>query len=473
MHEASGGRVLRSAVVAAMLAVGVALSVACNESGSSSAPASPLPAAQPSSGEVVEARIATSSDDLADLARLLGDLLGPQASVESSVSAPLQAALTEGPPSLFNPFDGAELPPGPNSPVIGGLAIGGIGPGWMPPPCGPNAAGFDVLCPPEGQHVPGGQGGYLAFGVNTPRAQPEALGQVVLAWSSEMPPVAPPPETGVTGRWRIRQGVASGETKKSQAPSEPAGAFASLPTGSMTVVRGDQAWMIIPRSEAPSTVTIRITLHLSAGDSFTPTDTVSVSVPDATADPLSLDDVLGARLQTLWGVAPAAPQPTPTPIATPPGFPRGADPASWGPIEATFDPSAQTTSYSIGVPEGRAFYVRWSGPDCGTWTPQGWSLVSGTAVEMSWHHPHPPCDPTLDHRHVQVKALLYTLWSDADGSRWLHADCTYQGAASGLGPACDPGGADGSGAGSSSSQAQTPETQRRAGDFGRGPGYLR
>jgi hypothetical protein len=106
------------------------------------------------------------------------------------------------------------------------------------------------------------------------------------------------------------------------------------------------------------------------------------------------------------------------------------------PIEAMFVPAEFATTYQVNIdnPDRDNLTYRWSGPNCGTWEPQGdQSLTSGalsvTSV-MKWVHPHPPCDPTTEHKDVLV---TFSVTGESSGVTLI---CTYEGAADGVGPAC-------------------------------------
>ncbi len=102
------------------------------------------------------------------------------------------------------------------------------------------------------------------------------------------------------------------------------------------------------------------------------------------------------------------------------------------PIVAIFDQATFSTTYE-GVVSGAgcdALTLQWGGPNCGTWSPQQPQKATGPEAKstMVWYHPHPPCDPTTDHSDVTV-----TLAIGYSGGTIV---CSYQGAASGTGPAC-------------------------------------
>jgi hypothetical protein len=108
-------------------------------------------------------------------------------------------------------------------------------------------------------------------------------------------------------------------------------------------------------------------------------------------------------------------------------------PFSLGPIRAYFNPSTFSTTYTLQVenPTKEFVNVTWSGPNCGTYAPMGLgpdSMDEHVVQTMTWSHPHPPCDPTTQHADVKITALVHTKFGSAT--------CTYQGAESGLGPAC-------------------------------------
>ncbi len=106
------------------------------------------------------------------------------------------------------------------------------------------------------------------------------------------------------------------------------------------------------------------------------------------------------------------------------------------PIVATFDQAQFQTMYQINIdnPDGDNITFRWSGPNCGTWTSQGDQTSKDGARSitsvMEWKHPHPPCDPTTEHKDVLV---AFSISGESSGVTLI---CTYEGAASGQGPPC-------------------------------------
>ena len=75
--------------------------------------------------------------------------------------------------------------------------------------------------------------------------------------------------------------------------------------------------------------------------------------------------------------------------------------AQVGPIVARFDQRAFTTHYSVpmNVEGSTPFTVEWRGADCGNYaqeSPTGWF----------WFHPHPPCDPSTDHKDRTIVATV-------------------------------------------------------------------
>lgn len=104
------------------------------------------------------------------------------------------------------------------------------------------------------------------------------------------------------------------------------------------------------------------------------------------------------------------------------------------PIVAAFDAQAYSTQYTVVVddPDLDVVKVQWSGPNCGDWTPQDPQVGAETTNQftMTWHHPHPPCDATTQHKDVTVRATVTI--KDATFV------CEYQGADDGTGQACKP-----------------------------------
>ncbi|MDE3113809.1 MAG: hypothetical protein KGK34_12785 [Chloroflexota bacterium] len=105
---------------------------------------------------------------------------------------------------------------------------------------------------------------------------------------------------------------------------------------------------------------------------------------------------------------------------------------SVAPITATFVQQTFSTTYvtTVAGVGSCGLTLQWGGPNCGSWSPQEPQAAGGAAAKatMVWQHPHPPCDPTTDHADVTV---TLTITYPAGALR-----CTYQGAASGVGPAC-------------------------------------
>jgi hypothetical protein len=121
--------------------------------------------------------------------------------------------------------------------------------------------------------------------------------------------------------------------------------------------------------------------------------------------------------------APTEP-PQPTPVSQPTQLPIDLF-VNVGPISATFSAPAQRTDYTVTqLPVGFSF--AWSGPDCADWGPTD-------PGKFYWHHPHPPCDPTTNHADRTIQVVVTHV---ATNQRRV---CTYQGAASGTGPACVSG----------------------------------
>ncbi len=105
-------------------------------------------------------------------------------------------------------------------------------------------------------------------------------------------------------------------------------------------------------------------------------------------------------------------------------------------IEAAFYPDRKETEYQAEVTTiGQEATVtsRWSGPNCGTWGPQGdrqATATEGIGLRMFWSHPHPPCAATTNHSDVLVVLTV----SNSKGT----TVCVYQGSESGTGPDCKP-----------------------------------
>ncbi len=141
--------------------------------------------------------------------------------------------------------------------------------------------------------------------------------------------------------------------------------------------------------------------------------------------------VVAGLLKAFTGTTTPTTPSTPTTSASASAQAACADAPAAAPIVAVFTQATFSTSYTtnISAASGCAPTLQWSGPDCGSFTPQGIQTASGpTRTVIVWQHPHPPCDPTTDHANVTVVLTV----SDAAGT----VRCTYQGAASGTGPAC-------------------------------------
>ena len=99
------------------------------------------------------------------------------------------------------------------------------------------------------------------------------------------------------------------------------------------------------------------------------------------------------------------------------------------PIVALAQPPTTTYTAEFANPQGKELQFLWSGPDCGE-TSEDEEASSDTSgrSSFSWTHPHPPCDPTLEHDHVTI-----TLQVSFDTGT---ITCTYKGASTGEGPPC-------------------------------------
>jgi hypothetical protein len=103
------------------------------------------------------------------------------------------------------------------------------------------------------------------------------------------------------------------------------------------------------------------------------------------------------------------------------------------PISALFTQATFSTRYDLQVknPAGEPIAVTWSGPNCGSWSPQGPQPTSTAAAQtatMTWSHPHPPC--SIGTSHDDVTVVL-----EAKGPSGT-VRCSHVGADSGTGPAC-------------------------------------
>jgi len=99
------------------------------------------------------------------------------------------------------------------------------------------------------------------------------------------------------------------------------------------------------------------------------------------------------------------------------------------PLEATRDETHEVTVYRTTLTDPRLeeLKVRWSGPTCGEWGPQGEaiSFKALQALKMTWVRP-PGCDAS----HTEV-VLSVSGWEDGGT-----VVCTFSGAESGTGAEC-------------------------------------
>lgn len=102
------------------------------------------------------------------------------------------------------------------------------------------------------------------------------------------------------------------------------------------------------------------------------------------------------------------------------------------PIDATFNQATFSTTYRARYTNntGGSLVYQWSGPDCGSPLSEPPASVRQESGELTftWSHPHPPCDPTTEHAHVTIRLQV--------GNLQYSTTCTYQGAATGVGPPC-------------------------------------
>lgn len=103
-------------------------------------------------------------------------------------------------------------------------------------------------------------------------------------------------------------------------------------------------------------------------------------------------------------------------------------------ITATFDEPNRRTTYqvTIGNADGHVLNYHWSGPNCGDWSPQDETRTAlpDLDAQMTWSHPHPPCGDTPDHRDTTI---MFTV---VDRTANATIVCSYEGAATGVGPDC-------------------------------------
>ncbi len=155
---------------------------------------------------------------------------------------------------------------------------------------------------------------------------------------------------------------------------------------------------------------------IAAAPQFTPTLAPATSLPTsplpAAAPPTGAPPTAAPTPVPATSVPPTAP-PTAVPPTEAPDLLVGV-----GGISASF--SQPTTTYAV-MNSKPGLTFAWSGPDCGT-------VIGASAPVFIWMHPHPPCDPTTDHAHVTIRVTV------SDGVHTMV--CTYQGAASGVGPQC-------------------------------------
>jgi uncharacterized membrane protein YgcG len=122
------------------------------------------------------------------------------------------------------------------------------------------------------------------------------------------------------------------------------------------------------------------------------------------------------------------------PVTTPDAGPTGPS-FKVSPIVALFSQPTFSTTYDIMVsnPAHEALVVEWDGRSCGSSTPMGpqpTSVLEMFSADMTWSHPHPPCDPSTNHAGELIKVTV----TGSSGS----IVCTYQGAETGRGSACSP-----------------------------------
>ncbi|NQW20489.1 MAG: hypothetical protein HQ477_07165 [Chloroflexi bacterium] len=116
-------------------------------------------------------------------------------------------------------------------------------------------------------------------------------------------------------------------------------------------------------------------------------------------------------------------EPIPTPVTTG----GTVDTSIVSPITAAFFHERQATDYSVTLGPLDSFGV-WGGFGCGS------TLSSGPAApaNITWEHPHPPCDETTNHADKEITLTLSV--TTYQGIK--EAVCKYQGAESGVGEPC-------------------------------------
>lgn len=102
------------------------------------------------------------------------------------------------------------------------------------------------------------------------------------------------------------------------------------------------------------------------------------------------------------------------------------------PIDAVFTQATFSTAYTalFTNPLGEPLTVKWSGPNCATYSPVDPTMTSAAAgqLAMTWVHPHPPCDATTDHSSATIKLEVT--------SPTASFECLYKGASNGAGMPC-------------------------------------
>ncbi|MBM3934902.1 MAG: hypothetical protein FJ319_11485 [SAR202 cluster bacterium] len=99
------------------------------------------------------------------------------------------------------------------------------------------------------------------------------------------------------------------------------------------------------------------------------------------------------------------------------------------PINAQLERPLTTYTVEFANPQSLELSYKWTGPDCGTFPDgQGSTREPSGQLSFTWSHPHPPCDPTVEHDHVTI-TLLVT-------HRTGTITCTYRGASTGEGAPC-------------------------------------
>jgi hypothetical protein len=112
-------------------------------------------------------------------------------------------------------------------------------------------------------------------------------------------------------------------------------------------------------------------------------------------------------------------------------------PLSADQIVASFDQSAFTTTYVVGIQNSMAETITttWTGPNCNTWSPQGPSTSKAQTINatMAWNHAGSANGGNCDHSAPDHTDATIVLTATNGTVTWT---CSYNGAATGKGSPC-------------------------------------